>query len=98
MHTPVEATERGGFFWCGHCCHVVEPSERQLDVFENAPAGSLATLKCPRCRRWEMRYKQPKPEKPKPWGWRNTLVPVSVERAAELFSGIRLSLESLPTD
>jgi phage FluMu protein Com len=78
----------GGFFHCGHCNHVVEPSEQQIAAAENAPAGSLLKLKCPRCHKHEVGWRPPIVKawkKPEP-------VPMSLERGLELFAELKQAL------
>lgn len=87
-----------GFFWCGRCKHVVEPSESQLVGWENAVQGVLAKLKCPRCHRWEVIYRLPKVQQTRPiWRARKLVqinAPVTDERAAAGFFEMRKMIES----
>lgn len=72
--------QSGGFFLCGHCNHVVEPSEHQITAAENAP--------CPRCHKHEVAWRPPVVKawkKPEP-------VPVSHERGLELFAEVKQAL------
>lgn len=75
-----------GFFWCGHCRHVVELSQRQVDAAENAPAGSLAKLKCPRCHHYEARWRVPSPERERP---EPPSVPAHSDQAQALFAQLK---------
>lgn len=78
----------GGFFHCDHCNHVVEPSQHQIEAAENAPAGSLLKLKCPRCHKHEVSWRVPSVKafkKPEP-------EPVSHERGLELFAQLKQKL------
>ncbi len=56
---PVGVPSREGFFWCERCHHVVTLSQREVDLAESAPAGSLLKLKCPACHHHEVRWRFP---------------------------------------
>ena len=83
---------RDGFFWCAHCQHVVTLSQHKIDAAESAPAGNLVKMKCPKCKRHEVRWKIPTGKRVKP-----ATEPVSLERGRELFAGIYALLECQPT-
>lgn len=80
----------GGFFHCGHCNHVVEPSAVQIEAAENAPAGSLLKLKCPRCHKHEVGWKVPAVSRSRPV--KRVPVYVSAEQGKELFKQLREQL------
>jgi len=82
LELPPGVPTREGFFWCGSCLHVVDLSQREVDAAENAPAGSLVKLKCPRCRHHEVQWRFPSPVRAK----RPAPAPVSLERGRELFA------------
>lgn len=85
---PVGVPSHDGFFWCAHCEHVVELTQREVEAAESAPAGSLVQLKCPRCKHHAVRWRFPSRSKPRP-------VPaVSLERGRELFSRIYSELSA----
>lgn len=97
MHTtqpevPAVAPElaREGFFWCGHCHHVVELEERLVQSALDAPSGSLLRLKCPRCRHHEVEWRLPSRRRPRvvPLVQR----PVDPERGAELWAELKRKL------
>jgi hypothetical protein len=84
---------RAGFFWCGHCNHVVTLSQREVDAAESAPTGSLVKMKCPRCHHHEARWRFPSPPRPVKRVARGgqlvkPLPPVTLERGRELFAAI----------
>lgn len=83
---------RDGFFLCGHCQHVVELTQREVDAAENAPAGSLMKLKCPRCHHREVSWRFSSVPKPRPVPL--SQIPVSRERARELFAQIFQRIQS----
>ncbi len=74
---PPPPARAEGFFWCGHCNHVID-LDPECEVTQ--------TYKCPRCRKWTVKWKFPmKPRvKPEP-------VPISPAsaRASELFSNLK---------
>lgn len=72
-----------GFFLCGHCDHVVEPSAQQIALAENAPIGALLKLKCPRCHKHEVAWRAPSPVRV-----RTVKPPVSAERGRELWAQV----------
>lgn len=99
MESPV--TTRDGFFWCEHCSHVVDPPERELVVYEDAALAQAARLKCPRCKRWTVRHREPAKEQTRD-KWRQRIAkalnaPVTDERAAQFFSDLRRNLDNLTT-
>lgn len=92
----IEAKTSDGFFWCGRCKHVVDPPERELVVFEDAVLACSVTLKCPRCKKWEVRWRPPAVKQTRE-AWREAKrdrinAPVDEERAAQLFLQIKESL------
>lgn len=89
IEIPAGVSSRDGFFLCGHCHHVVDLSQREIDRAESAPAGALVDLKCPLCKRWEVRWHFPSPVKQKI----RPMIPVSSERAHELFAQIFSNLK-----
>jgi hypothetical protein len=72
-----------GFFWCQHCNHVVRVSESEEEIAANAPAGSRALLKCPRCHKREVFWRTPTVNRARP-----TPPPLALERGRELFAKI----------
>ena len=76
-----------GFFWCEHCHHTVTLGQYEVDAAENAPAGALVKLKCPRCHHHEVRWRFPSAPRSKP-----RPAPVDLERGLELFAGLKAEL------
>ncbi len=81
---PAGVPSREGFFWCGHCKHVVNVTQREVELAENAPLGSLVKLRCVLCRHHEVVWKFPQAPRVKP-----APQPVPVERAHELFAVLK---------
>jgi hypothetical protein len=81
---------RAGFFWCGHCNHVVTLSQREVESAENAPAGALVKMKCPRCHHHEACWRFPSQAKRRRVVRGGQLVKplplVTLERGRELFA------------
>lgn len=90
IEIPAGVSSRDGFFHCGHCLCVVNLSQHEIDRAESAPAGTLVDLKCPKCKRWEVRWHFPTPVKQKV----KPTVPVSQERGHELFARIFADLKN----
>ena len=90
LELPIEletgVPSRDGLFWCGHCSHVVELSQHQVDAAEAAPAGALVKLKCPKCKRHEVEWRFPTPPSRKELGLPKLPVPVSFDHGLELFA------------
>ena len=77
-----------GFFWCEHCHHTVTLGQYEVDAAENAPAGSLVKLKCPRCKHHEVRWRFPSAPRPP----KRVPVPVEYDHGLELFAALKAEL------
>ena len=83
LDPPAPPLSHDGFFWCGHCHHIVTLSAQQEETWLNAPAASRAEIKCPRCHKWDVLWRTPSVRRPK-----SSPLPVDDARAHALFSNI----------
>lgn len=81
--TKCQVSGPDGFFWCGHCNHVIPLSA-------DCEAGQ--TYKCTRCHKWTVRWRFPslaRARRPLMQAAPTPAVPPCSEQAASLFSSLK---------
>lgn len=96
LEVSAGVVSRDGLYVCAHCHQVNHPSQHEIDLAEDAPAGSQVELKCSHCKRWTVRWHAPAADRrrPRDQNGRVLLPPVSQSRAVELFAALRAAVRN----